>query len=206
MGALARIFFAVGVSPEVVPALRSLGSRLRSIPATAGLRFVDLEQAHYTLRFLGEQGPNELEAALRAGRAAAAGTPAFELAMRTLGVFPDERRPHTLWLGAGEGAPALAGRARRLGEHLAGEGFPDEPRPFVPHLTLARVKRRPPREATRALLAGRDEIVGMLQVQSFALMESTPVSGRVRYIALETFALEMPCTPSKLPSTAAPKS
>jgi 2'-5' RNA ligase len=125
--------------------------------------------------------------------------------MRTLGVFPDERRPHTLWLGAGDGGARMAELARLLGTRLAGEGFDDEARPFVPHLTLARVKRRPPRDAMRALLAGSAETVATLRVESFALMESKPTSDGVRYIALETFPLEMPCTPSRSPSTAAPK-
>jgi 2'-5' RNA ligase len=204
--AVARLFFSVGVSPEVVSALRSLVSKLRGGPSqTDGLRFVDVEQAHYTLRFLGEKGSDEQAAALRAGRAAAAEIRGFDLTMRTLGVFPDERRPHTLWLGAGEGAARLTELARRLEECLAHEGFPNEARPFVPHLTLARVKRHLPRHAMRALLAGRDEIVATLRVESFALMESKPVENTVRYIALETFPLEMPCMPSKSPSTAAPK-
>jgi 2'-5' RNA ligase len=205
MGALARIFFAVGVSRDVVPALRSLGSKLKSSVLAECLRFVDAGQAHYTLRFLGEQGPDEQAAAIRAGRAAAAESAGFELAMRTLGVFPDERRPHTLWLGAGDGGDRLAELARRLASRLVGEGFPDDARPFVPHLTVARVKRRPPRQALSALLAGPAETVATLRVESFALMESKPTSEGVRYIALETFPLEMPCTPSRSSSTAAPK-
>jgi len=203
---VARLFFSVGVSSDVVSALRSLGSKLKSRAGADCLRFVDVGQAHYTLRFLGEQGPDEQAAALRAGRAAAAESEGFELAMCTLGVFPDERRPHTLWLGAKEGAAQLAGLARRLGDRLTAEGFPEDTRPFVPHLTLARVKRRPPRDSLPALLAAPEEPVATLRVESFALMESTLVNGAVRYIALETFPLEMPCTPSRSPNTAAPKS
>jgi 2'-5' RNA ligase len=208
MEPLARIFFAVGISPEVVAALRSLVSKLKAgrPPPGEEFRFVDADQSHYTLRFLGEQGPDEIAAALRAGRAAAEGAGGFALTMRSLGVFPDARRPHTLWLGVGEGASELAALARRLGEHLAAEGFADETRPFVPHLTLARIKRRPRPEVLRPLLAGPDEIVATLRVESFALMESRTVGGRVRYIALETFPLEMPCTPSRSPSTVDPKS
>jgi 2'-5' RNA ligase len=66
----------------------------------------------------------------------------------------------------------------------------------VPHLTLARVKRRPPSHTMRALLTGPDETIGALRVASFVLMESKPTNKGTRYIALETFPLEMPCTPS----------
>jgi 2'-5' RNA ligase len=204
MGSVARLFFAVGVSPEVGAALGSLGSRLKGRAGTEGLRFVDVEKAHFTLRFLGEQGPERQAAAVRAGRLAATGVGAFELGFAALGVFPDQRRPHTLWIGAGQGADELVGLARRLSLRLANEGFADEERPFVPHLTLARVKRRPSGDAMRALLSAEAAAVSQ-RVESFTLMESTPDRGTVRYIALETFPLESPCTPSKSPSTAAPK-
>ena len=206
MGALARLFFAVGVSPEVASALRSLVSKLRGGAGAEGLRFVDVDKAHFTLRFLGEQGPERQAAALRAGKFAAAEMDAFDLAIGTLGVFPDERRPHTVWAGATNGASRLAELARRLEQRLVLEGFPDETRPFVPHLTVARVKRRPRADALRALLARQPDTVASQRVESFALMESAPDGGGVRYIPLETFPLEIPCTPSKSPSTAGPKS
>jgi 2'-5' RNA ligase len=204
MGVVARLFFAVGVSPEIGAALGSLGSRLKGRAGAEELRFVEVEKAHFTLRFLGEQGPDRQAAAVRAGRLAAAGVGAFELGFASLGVFPDERRPHTLWIGAGRGAVELVELARRLSVRLAAEGFADEARPFVPHLTLARVKRRPRADAMRALLSAEASVVSQ-RVESFTLMESAPDGGTVRYIALETFPLESPCTPSKSPSTAAPK-
>ena len=202
---MARIFFAVAVSAEVGAALGSLGSKLKSHSGSDVLRFVEVHKAHFTLRFLGEQEPDRQAAAVRAGRAAAVGMAAFELGFAALGVFPDERRPHTLWIGAGDGAVELTALAGRLASCLADEGFPDETRPFVPHLTLARVKRRPDRETLRAMLVAGPAVASQ-RVESFTLMESAPDGGTVRYIPLETFPLEIPCTPSKSPSTAARKS
>jgi 2'-5' RNA ligase len=194
---MARLFFAVGVSREVAKGLRSISLGLQRDPIADCLRFTDIEEAHFTLRFLGEQSPERQAAALRAGRAAGRGACPFELELEGLGVFPDDRRPHTVWIGAGRGARELGGLAALLEDELVVEGFSREDRPFVAHLTLARVKRRPDAGAIGALLGAPPRAVGPFPVESFALMESQPTRVGVRYIALETFALEPPCSPSK---------
>ena len=203
---MARLFFAVGISGDAARALGSLSSRLEESAIRDCLRFVAIEQAHYTLRFLGEQSPERQASAVRAGYLTASGARSFELVPHTLGVFPDERRPHTLWIGVGRGSVEMKALAERLGAALAAEGFSPEARPFVPHLTLARVKRRPPAAAMRALLAKPHEAIAPLRVEAFTLMESRSSPSGVRYVPLETFPLEIPCKPSESPSTAGPKS
>jgi 2'-5' RNA ligase len=203
---MARLFFAVGVSPGVVSALELLGEEVKNSRIAGCLRFIDANQAHYTLRFLGEVLPSRRLDAVRAGRAAADGASPFDVSLEGLGVFPDERRPHTLFIGAGAGAPELSGLASRLERELAEVGFAKETRPFVPHLTVARVKDRPPSSAVRALLTEPRKNIAALRVARFMLMESRPSASGVRYICLETFSLENPCTPSKSPSTVVPRS
>src|SRR5947209_7211908 len=101
---MARLFFAVGVSRDVAAALGSISLGLARAPVADCLRLIDVEEAHFTLRFLGEQTSERRAAAVRAGRAAARGAAPFDVELLGLGVFPDERRPHTLWIGAGKGA------------------------------------------------------------------------------------------------------
>jgi len=184
---VARLFFAVEVSREVSVALRSLQAKLEKTPAADALRFTDPDQAHYTLKFLGEESPERQVAAVRAARAAAGRARAFELTLQTLGVFPGDRPPHTLWIGGGRGAPELVALASLLETSLVREGFSAEDRPFVPHLTLARVKGRPAPGSIRHLLDDAVETVGSLNVESFSLMESRSTPSGVRYLRLETF-------------------
>ena len=128
--------------------------------------------------------------------------------MGTLGVFPDERRPHTLWMGLAEGRPALVALATRLETELAGAGFAPEGRPYAPHLTVARIKQRPP-PGLMTKIVGRDgegpmkgvasaiETPGAQPVESFALMESRATGAGVRYVPLRIFRLETACARSK---------
>ncbi|HEX9295149.1 MAG TPA: RNA 2',3'-cyclic phosphodiesterase [Polyangiaceae bacterium] len=191
-----RLFFAVGISRDVEAALRTLRTDLGRHPGCDRLRFVAPEQAHYTLRFLGEETLERQASARQAGRGAALGLAPFDVTLERLGVFPDHRRAHTLWMGAGRGAAELTLLANRLEGQLVERGFSSEDRPFVPHLTIARVKRRLPAGALAGLLNIAVEAIGPFRVDRFALMESQPTRTGVRYVAVETFSLEFTCTPS----------
>jgi 2'-5' RNA ligase len=119
-----------------------------------------MDRAHLTLRFLGElPTPNrELVASLQAPLAAC---PHLSLALGEPGTFGG-RSPQVVWVGL---AGPSAERLRELGEALArGAGLgPPERRPFRPHLTLARVRRR--RRIESGLLSQALEVVS---VQSLA--------------------------------------
>ncbi len=65
--------------------------------------------------------------------------------------FRTPERPNVVWAGL-EGAQTLAALAADLETGLERHGFARENRPFVPHLTLARVKAKPP-ESLRDLLS-----------------------------------------------------
>jgi RNA 2',3'-cyclic 3'-phosphodiesterase len=187
----------VGVSLDVAAAVTRRQSAIAE-DAPAGLfRFVDARQAHVTLKFLGQRSVDEQLRVIAVAAAVAKVSAPFTVAFGGIGVFPDARRPHTLWMGLTEGSSALIALAARLETALAEVGFAPEDRPFVPHLTLARIKQRPAPAMMKKLLGEAAEPTLMQTVESFALMESRAASAGVRYVPLRTFALEKTCTPSK---------
>lgn len=186
---MARLFFAVAVSPDVGSRLRALADELARREGAKALRFTAPEQAHYTLRFLGPQSEERREAAARAGAVAAREAIPFDLDVESSGVFPDERRAHTLWIGAGKGAPQLVALAGRLESALAAEGFAAEDRPFVPHMTLARVKRRLDRATIASFVSAGSRPLGAVRVDEFKLFESRPTPSGALYVPLVTFRL-----------------
>jgi len=196
-GRAARVFLAVGVSGDVAAAVTRLQNALGQ-GAPAGLfRLVDGGQCHVTLRFLGQRSGEEQQRIMAAAAAVARVSAPFGVAFGGLGVFPDARRPHTLWLGLTEGKGALVGLAARLETALGEAGFAPEGRPFVPHLTVARIKQRPAPALVKQLLGAGMEPTRVQAVESFALMESRATGAGVRYVPLRLFQLETACTPSK---------
>jgi 2'-5' RNA ligase len=135
-----RLFVAV-VPPDPVRrrlALRAEELRRAAGSAAGGLRWVDPENVHLTLQFLGAVPEERVAAVLAAvAEVAAAGRP-LGLEVKGAGGFPSARRPRVVWLGVEGDVPALAGLAAALGARLGPLGFPPEERAFSPHLTLAR--------------------------------------------------------------------
>lgn len=193
----ARVFLAVNLSAENVATVAERQIAIgRGVPEEL-FRFGEADQAHVTLRFLGPRSPAEQASIGKAAAEVATRAAPFALTFAGLGVFPDARRPHTLWMGIAEGRVELVALAGELEAALAGSGFAPEGRPFVPHLTLARIKGRLPAGLAKKLLDDSPEPTGSQQVESFALMESRPTPLGVRYVPLQVFRLEGTCTPFK---------
>ena len=193
----ARVFLAIGISSAVEAGVARVQKAVEQGAPAALYRFVDAAQAHVTLRFLGQRSFDEQGRIAFAAAAVARESAPFDLAFGALGVFPDERRPHTLWMGMRQGRQEVVALAERLTRELERAGFPPEERPFAPHLTLARIKQRPPPGLMKRVLGFEIEATEPMRVEHFFLMESRAGAGGVRYVPLQTFRLEDVCTPSR---------
>ncbi|MDE2640315.1 MAG: RNA 2',3'-cyclic phosphodiesterase [Chloroflexota bacterium] len=155
-GRSSRLFIAVVPPPAVRAALAATQEALRAGLAAPGaevrLRWVRPEAIHLTLRFLGETPDAQRPAIERALAATATAGAPIDLRLGAVGTFGG-RRPRVVWVGLEGDVAALGDRASALNRALAAEGFPDEPRPLRPHLTLARVSGRPGRDAHARLLS-----------------------------------------------------
>lgn len=108
------------------------------LPGAARLRWAISDNLHLTMRFLGATPPARIPDVVAAAEAAVVGLGPIEVRLAGAGAFPSTARPRVVWLGIERGAPELAHLATRLGEELAGRGWPVDDRPFRAHLTLGR--------------------------------------------------------------------
>jgi len=116
---------------------------------------------HLTLVFLGR--PDEAQQAGLVAAARGLTVPAFDLRLDRCGWFEG---PRVFWLGCSEVPVALATLAGALAARAAALGIGPDPRPFLPHVTIARKVAAPPprvvpapvrwRVRGFALVAGRD--------------------------------------------------
>ncbi|HEU4950537.1 MAG TPA: RNA 2',3'-cyclic phosphodiesterase [Holophagaceae bacterium] len=102
-----------------------------------GWRWAEPEGLHLTLAFLGEVPEAAVGPLETAAREVATRHRPFELRSAGLGQFPPVGAPRVLWLGFEPSEPldALAGDLREV---LRRAGVAFNPKPFTPHLTLAR--------------------------------------------------------------------
>jgi 2'-5' RNA ligase len=166
-----RTFIAVVASPEVRQSARKLAELLR--PAAGDVRWVGLDNLHWTLQFLGDVDQLEIPAVCSAVSAAAAEFERFELEVRGAGAFPAPDRPRTLWIGAGKGAQAMVALQAAIQHKLDRLGYRGESRRYVPHLTLGRAgKDSTPRALVRELASLADFDAGVMLVDEVTVFSS----------------------------------
>jgi 2'-5' RNA ligase len=135
---MTRTFIAV----ELDPAVRSRAEELIGIlsAADADVKWVETENLHLTLQFLGEVPDAELAAVCRAVEKGAAQVRPFDLEVGGAGAFPSSNRPRTLWIGAAAGTEQMADLHDHIALELADLGYQDEDRKFQTHLTIGRTR------------------------------------------------------------------
>lgn len=137
-----RAFIAVNLSQQIranaAKLIRSLQSQLDFV------RWVESENMHVTLKFLGDIPINELYRIVSAIRAGADQVESFDLEFLGCGAFPDMQSPRTIWIGCNYGADELTRLAGAIENELFKIGYPKENRRFSPHLTIGRIKKGHP--------------------------------------------------------------
>lgn len=142
-----RCFLAVPLRPPALDAAQRTLAQLRE--HIAGVRWARPETLHVTLHFFGAIEDARVADALAAVQPVTQEAQPFDVAIDTLGAFPERGWPRVLWLGSTGGNAALTGFAAAVRERLRGAAFATDERPFRIHATLGR-----PREPWPAAARG----------------------------------------------------
>ncbi|MCA9234876.1 MAG: RNA 2',3'-cyclic phosphodiesterase [Planctomycetales bacterium] len=134
-----RTFIAVAAIDSVHAA--AVGAIERLASATDNVKWVEPENLHWTLQFLGDLDDQEMATVCLRVTRVAAKLPAFTIEGQGVGAFPSVERPRTLWLGAGQGSEQFCALQREIEDSLLSLGFRGDARQFTPHLTLGRASR-----------------------------------------------------------------
>src|ERR1700675_3627584 len=128
-----RIFIGIDLDPEVRKRIERFLEGVEGFAPAA--RWMRQESLHITLKFIGEQTPERMEASTERLRRAEGS--ALEIRAGGYGFFPTAKAPRVFLIGIHAG-PQLAELAASIDVATAELGIPREDRPYSPHLTLAR--------------------------------------------------------------------
>ena len=147
------------------------------------VRWIEPENFHLTLKFLGNVRSETLPAVEKVVRKVAAETQAFQVSLRGFGAFPTIRRPRVLWIGV-EPSPALRCLKQDLEWGLASHGFERETRAFHPHVTLGRAAEGEGAGVFRGLdeLAAKLDYTGTVSLDTVDVMRSQLSRKGARYV------------------------
>ncbi len=138
----ARLFVAVELPADFRESAARLGAAAAGALGIRGVSPVRAQNAHLTLKFLGEADAAGIARAMAAMRLAASRSAPFRLRAGGFGAFPNAAEPRVLWLGADGDLAALARLRADLEGCMARAGFSRDWRDFTPHVTAARVRDR----------------------------------------------------------------
>jgi 2'-5' RNA ligase len=193
-----RVFIGIDLSDEIRRKLARFVEGVEGFAPEA--RWVRPESLHITLKFIGEQKTEQVDAI--AERLRRVEGDAFEIRCAGSGFFPSTKAPRVFWIGI-DGGSTLTELAASIDAATAELGVLREDRPYSPHLTLARAGGRSgsPRwrkgdvpNQTFATLEKRLDAMGALDfgamtAKTFILYQSQLSPKGSQYTKLQRFLL-----------------
>jgi 2'-5' RNA ligase len=166
-----RLFVAIdlpaGRSSDIAAAQERFGD-------APGLNFTDPEQAHVTLRFLGEVDDDRVGTVAEAVESAVADADVdpFEATVGGFGVFPSLDYISVVWTGIREGTGEMNRLHHHLEERATALGFAAADHAFTPHVTLARMNDARGKRTVQNVVREEDPTVGSFHVEEVRLKRS----------------------------------
>ncbi len=174
-----RLFTALEIPRQAALSLSLLRGGL------VGARWIDVENYHITLRFLGDIDNRTADEIV--DRLDRIERPEFQLSLKGVGAF-GSKKPHCIWAGISPcpEVHALQSEIERICQRL---GLPPDPRKFAPHVTLARLRSTRQDEVAHYLAGRANFQTAPFMVTRFVLMSSRESVGGGPYVTEEVFPL-----------------
>ncbi len=183
-----RLFVSVDLPAGLTGAVADVQETLR--PA-AGLNVTDPDQAHVTVKFVGEVSVERAETVAEAVERGVdrAGVEPFEVTYGGLGVFPSLDYISVVYLGVEDGIEPLTRLHEAIEAETTAVGVDPEDHEFTPHVTLARMTHGGGKEHVQRVVRERSPTVGTATVEAVHLTESRLEGDGPTYTAVEQYPL-----------------
>lgn len=185
-----RLFVAIDIEPHIRVRIKQIQNRLAGSLNLSDrqVKWVQPEQIHLTLKFLGEVGDGLLTQVCDAVQRTAADFDAFDFEVRGVGVFG--RPARVVWAGVTACEP-LKRLQKALDERFVELGWDRDERVFTGHLTVCRVKQaKAGRLLADSVGAYQDEPFGMVGVSDVVIYQSELTSSGPIYTPICRAALK----------------
>lgn len=145
-----RTFIAVELEGAIRSSLARVGA---DVEVSDRIRWVEAENLHVTLKFLGDLEPDVLAKVCEAVTTLTEGCEPIPLVVRGVSTQPPSGKSvRVIWADVDDAAGGLAGLFQKVEQGMFELGFPRESRSYQPHVTLARPRMpKNPYEIRRAI-------------------------------------------------------
>lgn len=189
-----RGFVAIELEDPLHKELAKVQSLLKEKIAADEVRWVNPQNIHLTIKFLGQVPKGKLPEIASGLEKGKQGITPFSLAFGGLGCFPNATNPRVVWVGCHTFDDNLNRLHSKIEAEMESLGFPRENRSFNPHLTLGRVRENihspARREMGQIISATAVGELGRIEVKRITLMQSILKPSGAEYTPLQYFSLE----------------
>ncbi|MCW1296152.1 MAG: RNA 2',3'-cyclic phosphodiesterase [Candidatus Parvarchaeota archaeon] len=182
-----RCFIAIEVPGEIKEKIISLQKEIEK--SNADLKFVENENLHLTLKFLGEIDEEKIKEINAIIEEITKDTHKFKIQLSMLGVFPNFNYLRVIWVGVTEGKNEILELHSKLDSKLREIGIKKDEQ-FETHLTIARVRSARNKDLLiKKIKEFYHTQIGEFEVDEIKLKKSTLTSTGPIYTDLRTFKL-----------------
>ncbi|MBI5077259.1 RNA 2',3'-cyclic phosphodiesterase [Candidatus Falkowbacteria bacterium] len=135
-----RCFISINLPTEIRKFLGDIISRLDELNQGQNIKWVEAENIHLTLAFLGEITPQQVEV-LSQGLDTIKFTP-FSVSLNQLGAFPSVLQPQVIKISLRDDGHNLQKISDAIRQILSKLKIDADDKPFSAHITLGRIKNR----------------------------------------------------------------
>lgn len=135
-----RTFIAIDFPKEILEKISRIITFLQSQTTEKALKWVETDIMHLTLKFIGEISEDAVRDVQTIMRHTLQWQNAFEISIGGLGMYPNHTNPRVVWLGI-SAEKTLFDIQKNLDLALQKINIPSEKRGFIPHLTIARLRK-----------------------------------------------------------------
>ncbi|MBI5217792.1 MAG: RNA 2',3'-cyclic phosphodiesterase [Bacteroidia bacterium] len=184
-----RLFIAVDIkfSEETKKIIYDIFQQLS--PALRA-KWVNPDNAHITLKFLGDTDENKIETIASLLKNVAEENQCCDIEITRLGVFKNMKSPSVLWIGVSNGE-ALKQLSEKINDLLEKACIEKETKPFRAHLTIGRIKQVNNFDTLKKIIEKyQDFVFGKIKISGFHLYESALTPKWPIYHRLYSFPLK----------------
>jgi RNA 2',3'-cyclic 3'-phosphodiesterase len=182
-----RLF--IGIKIENQPNLTDLSNKLKQQLSNNPINWVDPNNFHLTLKFLGEVESFYINSLILLLKNISSKNKSFILQFNKLGYFGRKLLPSVIWF---DFLPSeeLKKLQQSVENSLLELGFPCDEKSYSPHLTLARIKKINNPDQFDELIKNSTSLKDKAVINEFQLIESTLEPSGSVYTIIERFKLQ----------------
>lgn len=171
-----RLFYAIELDDNIKDSLIARQAMLKQNAGSGN--FTYRENLHLTLRFMGEIEAADFSVLTKVQDAVATKNEPFSIELSEPNTFSRGNK-YIVWWGIRRNA-SLFKLQKDLEGEIKAKGFPEELKPYNPHITLAREFTT--NENIKDILREMGTLSGIIKAENISLMESMRKDGRLVYI------------------------